>query len=59
MKPLPLTEMQWSRQQALASTPMDARVRVREGIKQRQVLVNAANLGECILADMDNTTLTT
>ena len=40
-----------------STTTLDARVRVREGIKQRQVLVDAANMGDCILADLDNTGL--
>ncbi|KAF8508953.1 hypothetical protein JB92DRAFT_3120373 [Gautieria morchelliformis] len=33
---------------------LDARVRAREGIKQRQVLVDAANAGEHVLADLDD-----
>ena len=36
---------------------LDARVRGREGIKQRQVLVDAVNMGEHILADLNNTGL--
>jgi hypothetical protein len=35
----------------------DARVRAREGIKLRQVLIDAATPGEKILEDMDNTEL--
>ncbi|KAF8518177.1 hypothetical protein JB92DRAFT_3113124 [Gautieria morchelliformis] len=47
-------------QRAPASAPtLDARVRAREGIKQRQVLVDAAALGERILAEMDNAGLMT
>ena len=40
-----------------STTTLDARVCVREGIKQRQVLVDAANMGKRILADLNNTGL--
>jgi hypothetical protein len=37
-----------------AAPTLNARVRAREGVKQRQILVDAANAGTQILAEMDN-----
>ena len=38
----------------VTTTTLDIRVRTREGVKQRQVLVNATELGAQILGDLDN-----
>ena len=40
-----------------STTTLNARVHAREGIKQRQVLVDTANMGKRILADLNNTGL--
>ena len=42
--------------QALAHT-LDARVRAREGIKSRQILIDAPNIGEVLLEGLSNTAI--
>jgi hypothetical protein len=39
------------------ASALDVRVRARQGIKQRQVLVDAANMGDRVLAELDNAKL--
>ena len=43
--------------QAVGASPMDTRVRAREGVKARQILVDAGAPGRELLADISNTDL--